>query len=217
MFLTTIEVPTYPPTYLPTYGSAALCWALIAFSVTWSFTQSVRLLGRGISPSQGRYLYSTTQIEYTHTDIHASSGIRTHDPSIWAGEDNSCSRPRGHCDWLQVYIHFYTNNAQVDENWNESEDTFRERMINHRDSGPFRYIEKEVKYFIWITAMLLASCPFRSSYTFNGIEKQQLSTSLTAIPISCIWYTEFESSFKFLVIEGLLCTSTKEGISSKVE
>jgi hypothetical protein len=31
--------------------------------------QSVGLLGRGISPSQGHYL---------HTDIHASSGMRTH-------------------------------------------------------------------------------------------------------------------------------------------
>jgi hypothetical protein len=29
------------------YGSAALCWTLAAFSVSWSFTQSVGLLGRG--------------------------------------------------------------------------------------------------------------------------------------------------------------------------
>jgi hypothetical protein len=34
----------------------------------------------------------------THTDIHALSGIRTHDPSIQAGEDGSCLRPRVHCD-----------------------------------------------------------------------------------------------------------------------
>jgi hypothetical protein len=32
-----------------TYGSTALCWALAAFSVSWSFTQSVGLLGRGES------------------------------------------------------------------------------------------------------------------------------------------------------------------------
>jgi hypothetical protein len=31
------------------------------------------------------------------TDIHASSGIRTHDPSVWAGEDSSCLRLSGHC------------------------------------------------------------------------------------------------------------------------
>jgi hypothetical protein len=32
--------------------------------------------------------------------IHALRGIRTHDPSVWAGEDSSCLRPRGHCDRL---------------------------------------------------------------------------------------------------------------------
>jgi hypothetical protein len=34
----------------------------------------------------------------THTDIHAFSGIRTHDPSVRVGEGSSCLRPRGHCD-----------------------------------------------------------------------------------------------------------------------
>jgi hypothetical protein len=48
---------------------------------------SLGLLGRVVSLSQGRYL----------TDIHASSGIRTRDPSVQAGEDSSCLRPRGHC------------------------------------------------------------------------------------------------------------------------
>jgi hypothetical protein len=28
------------------------------------------------------------------TDIRTSSGIRTHDPSVWASEDGSCLRPR---------------------------------------------------------------------------------------------------------------------------
>jgi hypothetical protein len=36
------------------------------------------------------------------TNIHASSGIRSHDPSAQAGEDISCLRPRSHCD-RQVY------------------------------------------------------------------------------------------------------------------
>jgi hypothetical protein len=48
--------------------------------------------------SQGRYLHRTTQKEETDADIHASSGIRTHDPSIWAGDDISCLRPRIHCN-----------------------------------------------------------------------------------------------------------------------
>jgi hypothetical protein len=53
---------------------------------------SVGLLGRVNSPSQGRYL---TQ---TQTNIHALSGIRTHDPSVGASEHSSCLRSRGHCD-----------------------------------------------------------------------------------------------------------------------
>jgi hypothetical protein len=69
------------------------------FSVSSSCTQSVELLGRGISPSQGQYLH-TKQHKHriTHTDIHALSVIRTHNPSVRASEDNSCLRPRGHCD-----------------------------------------------------------------------------------------------------------------------
>jgi hypothetical protein len=47
--------------------------------------------------SAHRKVASYTQ-NNTDTDIHASSGIRTHDPSVRAGEDSSCLRPRGHCD-----------------------------------------------------------------------------------------------------------------------
>jgi hypothetical protein len=63
-----------------------------------NFGQSVGLLGLGISPSQGRYLHRTTQTEQTQTNIHASSGIRSHDPSVRASED--ISRPRGLSDRL---------------------------------------------------------------------------------------------------------------------
>jgi hypothetical protein len=44
---------------------------------------SIRLLGRVISPSQGRYL--------TQTGIHASIGIRNREPSVRASEDSSHS------------------------------------------------------------------------------------------------------------------------------
>jgi hypothetical protein len=54
---------------------------------------SVGLLGRVISSSQGRYL---TETQNKH--IHASSGIRTHYPSVQASEDSSCLRLRSHCD-----------------------------------------------------------------------------------------------------------------------
>jgi hypothetical protein len=38
-----------------------------------------------------------TQNKRTQTS-NASSGIRTHDPSVRASEDSSCLGPRGHCD-----------------------------------------------------------------------------------------------------------------------
>jgi hypothetical protein len=55
---------------------------------------SMWLLGRVIRPSQGCYL--------TQTGIYTSSGIRTHYPRVWASEDGSCLRPRGHCDRFVV-------------------------------------------------------------------------------------------------------------------
>jgi hypothetical protein len=45
-----------------------------------------------ISPSQGRYL---TQTQNKHRVLSALSGIRTHDPSVRAGEDISCLRLPG--------------------------------------------------------------------------------------------------------------------------
>jgi hypothetical protein len=52
-----------------------------------------RLLGRGISPSQGHYLHTGQHKHRINANIHTSSGIRTQDPSVWAGKDSSC-----HCD-----------------------------------------------------------------------------------------------------------------------
>jgi hypothetical protein len=45
------------------YGSTALFCAFAAFSVSWTYTQSVRLFGRGISPSQSLYLHRTIQTQ----------------------------------------------------------------------------------------------------------------------------------------------------------
>jgi hypothetical protein len=69
------------------------------FSFVIFFTQSAGLLGRVTSPSQGPYLH-TGQHKHrinTHTDIHALSRIRTHDPNVRAREDSSCLRLCGHC------------------------------------------------------------------------------------------------------------------------
>jgi hypothetical protein len=49
-------------------GPTALCWTLTAFSVLPLFTQPVGLPGRGISPSQGRYLH-TGQHKHKRTQI----------------------------------------------------------------------------------------------------------------------------------------------------
>jgi hypothetical protein len=74
-------------------------WPLIQFRN--HFSQTVGLLGRVISPLQGHYL-NTGQHKHNkriHTpNIHALSGIRTHDPNVRGSEDSSCLRPRGHCD-----------------------------------------------------------------------------------------------------------------------
>jgi hypothetical protein len=69
--------------YLCLYSPVSGLGRFLSFLI---YTQSVDLLGRGISPSQGPATYIQQQ---THTDIHASSGIRTHDPSVRAGEDGS--------------------------------------------------------------------------------------------------------------------------------
>jgi hypothetical protein len=61
----------------------------------------VRLLGRGISLiARPLPMRDNTNTEKMRTDIHASSGIRTHDPSVRAGEDISCLRRHGHYDRL---------------------------------------------------------------------------------------------------------------------
>jgi hypothetical protein len=70
------------------------------FSSIIIFTQTVGLLGRVMTPSQGRYLHAGQHKHRinSYTYIHVLSWIRTHDPSVLASEDSSCLRPRGHCD-----------------------------------------------------------------------------------------------------------------------
>jgi hypothetical protein len=51
--------------------------------------------------TQGRHRINAHR---THTNIHASSGIRTHDLSVGAGEGSSCLRPRVHCDLAVSFL-----------------------------------------------------------------------------------------------------------------
>jgi hypothetical protein len=87
------------------------------FSFLILYTKSVGLLGRGISPSQGRYLHIEQHkhsINAHNKDIHASSGIPIHDPSVRASEDSLCltrewSDPTGrNLPWFFFSLQEYT-------------------------------------------------------------------------------------------------------------
>jgi hypothetical protein len=67
----------------------SLFWILAAFSVQLTSSQA------------HYYTENNTNTEQTHAYNDALSGIRTHDPSLRAGEDSSCLTTRGHCDRLE--------------------------------------------------------------------------------------------------------------------
>jgi hypothetical protein len=89
-------------------GSSSPFRALASYSVPSSFFPDGRtpwtsdqLVARPLRK------HRTTQTQNTHIhtpNIHALSGIRTHDRSVRAGEDSSCLRPHGYCDRLQFWI-----------------------------------------------------------------------------------------------------------------
>jgi hypothetical protein len=92
-------------------------WALASFSVSWSFLQTVGLLGRVISSSQGLYLnIGQTQNKHIHTpNIHALCGIRNYDPSFQDSEDSLCLRPLGCCERRTrelIRYNLYESNAR---------------------------------------------------------------------------------------------------------
>jgi hypothetical protein len=62
----------------------------------------VGLLGRVISPTHGLCLHRTTQHRKTWTHIHASSGIRTCDPSVRAVEGSTFLRTLGL--WERLFL-----------------------------------------------------------------------------------------------------------------
>jgi hypothetical protein len=103
----------YLSIYLSIYGSTALVDFCRFFSFL-IYTQSAGLPGRGVSPSRGRYLHT----EYTHADIHALSGIRTHDPSVRVGEDSSSFGQRGPCDRRTITL--VKRNKSIDKKTNQN-------------------------------------------------------------------------------------------------
>jgi hypothetical protein len=59
----------------------------------------VRTPWTGDQPNSKAFTY-TGQHKHrkTWTDVHALSGIQTHDPSVRAADDSTCLRLHSHCD-----------------------------------------------------------------------------------------------------------------------
>ena len=68
---------------------------------------SVRLLSTSDRPCEENYICQQTTLT---RDIHASGGIRTHNPSMRAAAD-PCRRPRGHRD-----RRYKTSNSKLNQN-----------------------------------------------------------------------------------------------------
>jgi hypothetical protein len=86
-------LPPPPWRYSPNLGLGLPPWNSPFHFGFLELRQSVGLLGRVISSSQGLYLYTNTE-KCTHTqtlNIHVLSGIRTHDPGFRASEDSAWS------------------------------------------------------------------------------------------------------------------------------
>jgi hypothetical protein len=75
--------------YSPLFGPG------LFFSVVILFAHTVGLC---LDEWSGHRKAATYTQDNINTDIHALSGIRTHDPSVQAREDSLCIRPHGHCD-----------------------------------------------------------------------------------------------------------------------
>jgi hypothetical protein len=97
-------VLTSNPTYRLFYNIMAfICLRLQAFVALWSLFQFLNpihswydsLDGGSARRKASAYTQGDTNKINTHTDIHASSEILTHDPSVRANKDSSCLRPNG--------------------------------------------------------------------------------------------------------------------------
>jgi hypothetical protein len=90
--------------YSPNLGLGLPPWNSTFHFGFLDLRQSVGLLGRVISSSQGLYLYTNTE-KHTHTlNIHALGGIGTNDPGFRASEDSACLRPLGYRDRISFHI-----------------------------------------------------------------------------------------------------------------
>jgi hypothetical protein len=85
--------------FQPIQGPGLLFSSLIIFHSGRTAWASDQLVARPLP----KHRTTQTQNKRIPTpNIHALSGIRTHDPSVRASEDSSCLRPRVHCDRLFI-------------------------------------------------------------------------------------------------------------------
>jgi hypothetical protein len=75
--------------------------ALQPFVGPWPLFSFLILYTVGRAPWTGDQPIARYRINAHNTDIHAFSGIRTHDSSFRESEDSSCLTPRGHCEGLE--------------------------------------------------------------------------------------------------------------------
>jgi hypothetical protein len=120
LFFNTCSINIHTYTYVHAYitntlsffrsfinDTTALRWTLASSSVSSSFLyrRQDSLDEWWARRKAATYTQENTNRINAHTDTHALSEIRTHDPSIRASEDNSCLKLCGHCDRLHIYIH----------------------------------------------------------------------------------------------------------------
>jgi hypothetical protein len=74
-------------------------YLLLFIHIVWRRAREPILQSQAIHIKLFRSSFNSDIIRTQNTHKHPClRGIRTHDPSVGAGEDSSCLRPRGHCD-----------------------------------------------------------------------------------------------------------------------
>jgi hypothetical protein len=91
------------------------CSILLCTLLFWLYSPLLRL-GRFfnflILYTIGRTYWTSDQSVVRPLPTHRT-GIRTRDPSVWAGEDGSSLRPRGHCGRPDMYIGTYNSCSTI--------------------------------------------------------------------------------------------------------
>jgi hypothetical protein len=92
-------------------------------------------------------------------DIHALSGIRTHEPNLRTREDGSCLRQRGHCDRLLIALScvircFYDRDVKITVFWDVT-------LV-------FRHI-----FFLWLYSPILGLSRLYKTFPFISVTRSR--------------------------------------------